>query len=73
MIYEEAIYRKVWKKHVIEDVNSYLDGIGITLTDEDVDKVAQMYVYEGDYDCNLSYWQNLENLIREVYNDEVCF
>lgn len=30
-------------------------------------KAAYKYVYEGDYDCNISYWDNIKNLIdREL-------
>ena len=40
----------------------------IKLTDEQIEKAAELYVYEGVYDCNLSYWDNIENLINLVRN-----
>ena len=27
--------------------------------------VVNAYVYNRDYDCNLSYWDNIDNLIKE--------
>ena len=33
------------------------------------EKVAHRYVYDCEYDCNLSYWENLDNIIRtEISN-----
>lgn len=63
---KDIIYRKVWKEHVKEDILSYAEDNGRAITDEKADAVADRYVYEGDYDCNLSYWQNLENLLAET-------
>ena len=66
----DTIYRLVWKGHVEEDVASWLedDERIEDLSDEElkglVDAVAERHVY-GDYDCNLSYWQNLDNLIND--------
>lgn len=67
---EDAIYRMVWKRHVAEDVRVFAEDNGKVVTPEIVDTVAQRYVYEGDYDCNLSYWQNIENLLTEVIEQE---
>ncbi|MCR5368404.1 hypothetical protein [Eubacterium sp.] len=63
---KDIIYRMVWKEHVKEDILSYAEDNGRAITDEKADAVADRYVYEGDYDCNLSYWQNLENLLAET-------
>ncbi len=58
----DYIYRKVWKDHVKEDVkNMYED-----MDEGRVERIAEMYVNEGEYDCNLSYWSNLENLVSST-------
>ncbi len=58
----DYIYRRVWKEHVKEDVkNMYED-----MDDDRVERIAEMYVNEGEYDCNLSYWSNLENLVSST-------
>lgn len=73
-IQKDDIYRMVWHSHVKEDVKSVMEDAAKELpeSEEDrndlADKVATAYVYDGRYDCNLSYWTNLANLIREIIN-----
>lgn len=65
----DAIYRHIWSKHVREDVENHLENMDETLTDDEIITVAERYVYQGAYDCNLNYWTNIENLIIEVVRD----
>lgn len=67
--YEEkdAIYRAVWLNHVKNDVKAFIKDQDITLTEDQIDHIAQLYVYDGRYDCNLNYWDNLDNLINEEF------
>lgn len=60
---KDAIYRQVWAEHVKEDVKARLRYRGIELTEDAVGDIAYRYVYEGQYDCNFSYWDNLDNHI----------
>ena len=68
---KDKIYRDAWAEHVTEDVKSYLnDNDRFESMDEasvtDLCKtVAERYAFCGDYDCNLDYWTNLNNLIEE--------
>lgn len=70
---KDELYRALWKEHVVEDVRGRLDEMDIDgvsdLDEEDyelfIDSVANKYVYDGDYDCNISYWDNIDNLIDE--------
>lgn len=62
---KDGIYRAVWKERVIEDIKSRLEDTDETLSDETIDKIAERYVYEGDYDCNQSYWNNIDALIED--------
>lgn len=68
---KDIAYRQLWLPHVTEDVRAhmtdYLDKDQY-LSDDNIEKIANRYVYEGRYDCNLSYWQNIENLIDEELN-----
>lgn len=68
---QDEVYRYLWFQHVKEDVETYSENIdlkelGIKFDDEEITTVAEKYVYDGEYDCNLSYWDNIENLIYEV-------
>lgn len=65
---KNVAYRQLWLSHVVEDMLSHMEDYlekNQTLTDDEVLHAARKYVYDGRYDCNLSYWQNLENLIDE--------
>ena len=61
---KDAFYRKIWSEHVKEDVLTFAENEDIEITDEDADRTASAYV-NGRYDCNLSYWENLHNLIQK--------
>lgn len=65
--YEEkdAIYRAVWLNHVKNDIKAFIKDEDVALTEDQIDHIARLYVYDGEYDCNLSYWDNLSNLINE--------
>ena len=75
--YRDKIYREVWKEYVTTDILSIAKDTGLCSKDTDLtesipenlkrkaEEIADMYVYNGDYDCNLSYWENLESLISE--------
>ena len=60
----DEIYRMVLREHVMIDIEEYSKSEGIEV--DNVEELADRYVYDGDYDCNLSYWQNLDNLIKGV-------
>lgn len=62
---QDRIYRYLWSKRVREDVISHAENIGIGLDDGIIDTIVDRYVERGDYDCNLDYWTNIENLIEE--------
>lgn len=61
---KDVFYRKVWAEHVKEDILTFTENEDIEVADEEADRVASAYV-NGRYDCNLSYWENLHNLIQE--------
>ena len=68
---QDEVYRYLWFQHVKEDVETHSENIdfkkhGIKFDDKEITTVAEKYVYDGEYDCNLSYWDNIENLIYEV-------
>jgi hypothetical protein len=71
----ELIYRIVHKNYVSQDVLNRIrekhDLYTNDLTDEELkplcDEVAEMYVFNGDYDCNLPYWSNIDALLDETF------
>ena len=67
---KDALYRKLWANHVQEDVLNHSRALDKELNDDGIKKVVDRYVYHGDYDCNLSYWDNIENLIDEAYENK---
>ena len=71
----DKVYRALWKEHVVEDAKSQIEEYIFyeLIPKEDVERIAdqaaERYVYEGDYDCNLSYWDNIENLVKDEISD----
>lgn len=62
---KDLIYRKLWYNHVLEDVDSTF----VNATNAVKEEVARRYVYDGDYDCNFSYWDNLQVLVDKISCD----
>lgn len=63
----ENIYRLVRFDFVKNDIINHLEDMdNVELTDEQIEMAAELYAYEGEYDCNLSYWDNIKNLITFV-------
>lgn len=60
----EDVYRVVRERYVREDLVGLAKNKKLELTPDALDYLAHRYAYEGDYDCNQSYWVNLENLIE---------
>lgn len=63
---KDQLYRKLWLPYVMEDVKSHAEDIGAELTENQIARAADLYVYHGKYDCNITYWDNIENLINIV-------
>ena len=64
-IEKDKIYRMVWAEHVTDDILSHAEDIGVEISKEDAEILAESYVCDGEYDCNLSYWDNIENLMED--------
>lgn len=66
----DNLYRLLWAKHVYEDLKEYQkQGFGPQLNKEGLQAAAFEYV-EGEYDCNASYWVNLETLLQNYCQKE---
>ncbi len=67
----EDLYRLQLYKYTLDDVYCQIeeDERFSDISEEDFDRIAEScarrYAYEGDYDCNLSYWDNIQGLIDE--------
>ncbi len=64
---KDDIYRMLWADQVEKDVKDRMTEIDVILDDDSVLDVVHRYVYEGEYDCNYSYWDDLDTLIRNEY------
>ena len=76
----EEIYKILRKEHVEKDALAYItDDYDYKKSIEDysdeevelADAIAERYVYEGDYDCNLTYWGNIKNLYDDITTSDV--
>lgn len=64
---KDDVYRMLWADQVEQDVKDRMAEIDVILDDDSVLDVVHRYVYEGEYDCNYSYWDDLDTLIRNEY------
>ena len=62
---KNTLYCILKSQYVKKDVISHLKNTDYIIMEEEIDKVVHAYVYDGKYDCNLSYWDNLDALIRK--------
>lgn len=59
----DMIYRKVKYQYVMNDIKDRIKDTKTELTDDQIAYAARRYAYDGKYDCNLSYWDNIDNCI----------
>ncbi len=66
----EVVYRHRLFQHTKADVLSRIEEYHTEMSEENADSiaeaVAERWVKDGDYDCGLSYWDNIDNLVEEV-------
>lgn len=67
---KDTLYRKIWAEHVLEDIQGYADTANIQIPEKEAEAAAEKYV-NGEYDCNLSYWENIHNLLEKQKDDDV--
>lgn len=69
---KDKLYCYLQSEHVYEDVLGRLADLFDDLTDDERTRIAENatndYVYNCNYDCNLSYWDNIDNLIN-IYRE----
>lgn len=68
---KDSFYRKIWAVHVYEDIRD----MDMKVSKKRAEKISRAYV-NGRYDCNLSYWDNLNNLLEEIPEEQAkqeCF
>lgn len=66
---KDALYRSLWHEHVKNDIRSYMNETVHVLSEEEITRIADRYVYNGEYDCNYSYWENLDVLMTEIIKE----
>ena len=63
---ERQIYEKVRKRNITEDVLQYMDDNELPVDERIAEEIAEYFVNSG-FDCNLSYWDNIEQKVKEAY------
>lgn len=66
---KDRIFRHLHKNYLYDDFTQHCKSMNVKLTDEDLKSLCDKWVYQGRFDCNLSYWDNIENLINEIINN----
>jgi hypothetical protein len=70
----DYIYRRLWANHVKEDFISRIkDNFAyLKYSDKDIEECAKRYAFEGDYDCNWTYWDNIDAVIYDRFEDQIA-
>lgn len=66
---KDTLYRILWEDYMREDFVSQLEEKGLKFDEDDIQLCVDKYVYDGDYDCTMPYWDNLQSIIDEI-NEE---
>lgn len=66
----EYIYRMVRVRYTIEDIEARLEDLHLSMAQEDIEDAAERFA-NGNYDCNLDYWSNIDNLINDYDKTEI--
>lgn len=68
---KDMLYRILWSQYVYNDFLKRLEDREVDMNHEDclnkIKDCVYRYVYCGDYDCTLSYWDNIDNIINDVF------
>lgn len=67
---KDSLYRMLWSEYLCNDVQKLCQSLGKPLNNDGINQIVYEYVYQGEYDCNLPYWDNLEYLIENAYRQE---
>lgn len=62
---KDELYRHLWQNYVIEDIKAYVETLDVSTSQEMIEIAAELFV-SGGYDCNLSYWENIECVIEKA-------
>lgn len=65
----DYIYRRLWANHVKEDIISRIKDNFYN----DIEECAKRYAFEGDYDCNCTYWDNIDAIIYDHFEKQIIF
>lgn len=66
---KDELYRHLWRNYVVEDIKEYaeeyVEALDVSTSQEMIEIAAELFV-SGGYDCNLSYWENIECVIEKA-------
>lgn len=62
--------KRMHREADIASILSHAEDIGVEISKEDAEILAESYACDGEYDCNLSYWNNIENLMEDYIKPE---
>ena len=72
---KDELYRTLWREYIEEDVTNRINERSEfdDALEEDINQIIKeacdLFVFEDDYDCSLSYWQNIDNVINKAAYD----
>jgi hypothetical protein len=66
---KDELYRHLWRNYVVEDIKEYaeeyVEVLDVSTSQEMIEIATELFV-SGGYDCNFSYWENIECVIEKA-------
>ena len=61
---KQFIHEQEERKNVKNDIAAWCEEHEISITPKQIDFIAYKYVNECSYDCDVSYWDNIKDLVE---------
>lgn len=63
---EEMAYRKVLAERIAQNALARAESVGKKISENEAARIGEWWANEEAYDCDLTYWENIDNLIERV-------
>ena len=63
---KDELYKLFCSEHIAKDIVFYANSQHIPITSLQAVKLADLLVYSSKYDCDKSYWKNIESALSNI-------
>ena len=63
---KDELYKLFRSEHLAKDIVLYASSKKIPITSSQAIRLADVLIYGGKYDCDKSYWGNIEYILSDI-------